>query len=184
MQPRTSSSNYASCYAGGLGTGYSDLDMSYKVDLLKTQAFNVFALSTRYFMSPAHNIYLQLQQQQLQQSHTRPKTLTGFGPAGYEQQFLKDNLVDASVGSCKSLVLAGKHTSLNSMAKLNFYSAPYILAPSTIASSTVALTAANLFFKNAEASSMPTNQAVSTAATPTAAKTSTAVQAQQNNGNT
>lgn len=36
---------------------------------------------------------------------------------------------------------------LHQMKKLNFYSAPYILAPSTIPSLTVALTAANLFFK-------------------------------------
>ena len=37
---------------------------------------------------------------------------------------------------------------LNQMMKqLNFYSAPYILAPSTIASATVALAASNLFFK-------------------------------------
>lgn len=152
MQPCTSSSNYSSCFAGGFGTGSSDLDMDYKLSLLKLQAFNTFALSRRYFMSPAHNYYMQLQQQQLQQACTKPKTLTGFGPAGYEQRLLRDNLMldesskagNATGSSCNGPL------NLHQMKKMNFYCAPYILAPATIASSTVALAASHLFFKNLE----------------------------------
>ena len=148
MQLSTSSSNYSSCFAGGFDTSNSDLDMNYKLSVLKRQAFNTFALSRRYFMSPAHNFYMQLQQQQLQQKCTRPNTLTGFGPAGYEQRMLRDILMDDVSG--KAISNINNLTNLSQMKKLNFYSAPYILAPGTIASSTVAFAASNLFFKNTD----------------------------------
>lgn len=147
MQLGTSGSNFSSCFAGGYGTGCSDLDMDYKLSFLKLQAFNTFSLSRRYFMSPAHNFYMQLQQQQLQQVCTKPKTLTHFGPAGYEEQMLKNILLDDV--SAQALV-SGASPGLSQIRKMTFYSPPYILAPSTISSSTVAFAAANLFYKATE----------------------------------
>ena len=61
MQLKTSRAQNSNCYAQGLGTGCSDLDMDFKLSLLKQQAFNVFSLSKKYFMSPTHNYYLQIQ---------------------------------------------------------------------------------------------------------------------------
>jgi len=159
MQPSTSSSNYSSCFSSGYGTSTSDLDNDYKLSLLKRQSFNTFALSRRYFMSPAHNYYIQLQQQQLQQTCTRAKTLTGFGPAGYEHKMLRDNLMD----DLPTLTLTNKLSvntalTLHQMKKINFYAPPYILAPSTIASATVALTASTLFYKTVEPATPAANK--------------------------
>ncbi len=148
MQPSTTGSNHSSCFSGGYGTATSDLDTDYKLSLLKLQSFNTFALSRRFFMSPAHNLYMQLQQQQLQQTCTRAKTLTGFGPAGYEQKMLRDHLMDDTPALQKSA--ANNALTLHQMKKVNFYSPPYILAPSTIASATVALAASTLIYKTAE----------------------------------
>lgn len=147
MHLNSSGSNYSSCFAGGYGTGCSDLDMDYKLSFLKLQAFNTFSLSRRYFMSPAHNFYMQLQQQQLQQACTKPKTLTHIGPAGYEEQMLKNILLDEV--SSQALV-PGASAGLSQIRKITFYSPPYILAPPTISSSTVAFAAANLFYKPTE----------------------------------
>ena len=182
MQMKTSKSNYSSCFATGIGTGCSDLDMDFKLSILKMQAFNVFSLSKRFFMSPAHNYYLQTQQQQLQQNNTRSKTLTYFGPTGAEERFLKENLIDAaSISAClpKSSFQLNKLVNLDQMKKWLFYSPLFILAPSTISNSTVALAASNLFFKAKPTD--PANSTVATASSSASNKASTLNQQPQQN---
>lgn len=142
MNRRLNNSNYSSYYSSGFGTSWSDLDMDYKLSVLKNQAFNVFSLSKRYFMSPAHNYYLALHQQQ--NNPSRPKTLTCFGPAAYEEKFLNENLMNSAIGVNKPV------NSFSQMHTWQFYSPAYILAPSTITTSAVSLAASNLFYKNAD----------------------------------
>ncbi len=166
MQMKTSKSNYSSCFATGIGTGCSDFDMDFKLSILKMQAFNVFSLSKKFFMSPAHNYYLQTQQQQLQQNNTRSKTLTYFGPTGAEEHFLKENLIEAaSISTCqpKSSFQLNKLVNLDQMKKWLFYSPLFILAPSTISNSTVSLAASNLFFKAKPSETANSNSASTSA---------------------
>jgi len=133
-------------------------------------------------MSPAHNYYLQTQQQQLQQNNTRSKTLTYFGPTGAEERFLKENLIDAaSISAClpKSSFQLNKLVNLDQMKKWLFYSPLFILAPSTISNSTVALAASNLFFKAKPID--PANSTVATASSSASNKASTLNQQPQQN---
>jgi len=146
IQQSTSNSNYSNCYSGGFGTGWSDLDTDFKLSLLKSQAFNTFAISKRFFMSPAHNYYLNLMNNSssLSQQH-RPKSLTGFGPAAYEEKCLKEMLL-ASGGATGSD--SCPISSFNQLKKMQFYSPPFILAPTTITNQAVSLAASNMIFKN------------------------------------
>ena len=146
-QQTTSSSNYSNYFSSGFGTGWSDLDIDFKLSLLKTQAFNTFSISKRFFMSPSHNYYLNMNQQQ--NNPLRPKSLTGFGPAAYEEKYLKENLLASFIQADSKCLPAAN--SFNQLRKPQFYSPLFILAPSTITSTAIALAASNLFFKNADA---------------------------------
>ena len=146
-QQTSSSSNYSNYFSSGFGTGWSDLDIDFKLSLLKTQAFNTFSISKRFFMSPSHNYYLNMNQQQ--NNPLRPKSLTGFGPAAYEEKYLKENLLASFIQADSKCLPAAN--SFNQLRKPQFYSPLFILAPSTITSTAIALAASNLFFKNAEA---------------------------------
>ncbi len=139
-QMDNSSSNYSNIYSTGYGSSWSDLDMDFKFSFLKTQAFNIFSLSKKFYMSPAHNFYLNLNQQQ--NNSLRPKSLTGFGPAAAEERFLRNNLLSST---CEILRETNPFSQLK---KMQFYSPAFILAPTTITTTAVALAASNLFFKN------------------------------------
>ena len=145
----TSGANFSSCFGAGMGSGCSDYDMDFRLSALKTQAFNVFTLSKRYFMSPAHNYYLQLQQhQQLVLNTTRTKSMTGFGPAADLDKFLRENLLDTCDRKALASSTAASFNTLQHLRKLTFYSPAFILAPPTISSSTVGLAASNLFYRS------------------------------------
>ena len=94
-------------------------------------------------MSRAHTNYLSLHQQPNQS--TRTKTLTGFGPAAYEERFLHEMLLASSAGPGTT-----GPAYFNQQRKLQFYSPAYILAPSTITNTAIGLAASNLFFKNGD----------------------------------
>ncbi|CAF1015787.1 unnamed protein product, partial [Brachionus calyciflorus] len=129
-------SNYSSYYSSGFGTNWSDMDSDFKQSLLKSQAFNSFCLSKRYFMSPAHNFYLNLHQQQAYP--TRAKIFTSFGPAASEEKFLHEALLQSG----------HNYKNFSDLKKLQFYSPLFVLAPSTITTTAVSLAASNLFYKN------------------------------------
>ena len=141
MSKQIALSNYSSYYSAGFGTGWSDMDSDFRQSLLKSQAFNSFCLSKRYFMSPAHNMYLNLHQRQAYPN--RPKIFTSFGPAANEEKFLHDTLLNN-----------GKNYKFFSdLQKIQFYSPLFVLAPSTIATTAVSLATSNLFFKNSSTNS-------------------------------
>jgi hypothetical protein len=114
--------------------------MDFKFSFLKTQAFNIFSLSKKVYMSPAHNYYLNLNQQQ--NNSLRPKSLTGFGPAANEERRLKNNLLTSTTEILREI------NPFNQLRKMQFYTPAFILAPTTITTTAVALAASNLFFKS------------------------------------
>ena len=94
-------------------------------------------------MSRAHTNYLSLHQQPNQS--TRTKTLTGFGPAAYEERFLHEMLLASSAGPGTT-----GPAYFNQQRKLQFYSPAYILAPSTNTNTAIGLAASSFFFKNGD----------------------------------
>lgn len=144
-----SNSQFATYTSSGFGSNTSDLDMDFKMSVIKQQAFNTFAKSRRYFMSPAHNFYLNL----TQQPNSRAKSLTGFGPAAHEEHFLKENLLSLYRHYHNSRdptmpLESAKKLSISKFRQPQFYSPLFILAPSTISTQAVNLLASSLFFKN------------------------------------
>ena len=152
MSNQAGYSQYSTYFAGGFGSGWSDLDMDHKLGVCKLQAFNTFSKAKRFFMSPAHNYYLNLNQQQ-QTGFVRAKSLTGFGPAAHEERFLKDNLLSTLLTNGHTdLTRNHRKLTLSQFRQLQFYAPLFILAPGTITTQAINLLASNLFFKNAAAS--------------------------------
>jgi hypothetical protein len=158
MTNQQGNGQFAAHFAAGFGSNFSDLDMDFKASAYKLQAFNTFSKTKRFFMSPAHNYYLTLNQQQ-QTAFIKPKSLTGFGPAAHEDRFLKENLL-ASVNQEPSG--AGPKLTLSRFRQLQFYAPLFILAPSTITTQTINMLASNLFFKNGAGNTEANCKALST----------------------
>ncbi len=146
MTNQVNSSQFSSYFAAGFGSNASDLDMDFKMSVCKLQAFNTFSKAKRFFMSPAHNYYLNLNQQQ-QTGFVKAKSLTGFGPAAQEDRFLKENLL-SSLHELHGVTTPPSKLALNRFRQLQFYAPLFILAPSTITTQAINLLASNLFFKN------------------------------------
>ncbi len=143
---QVNSSQFSSYFAAGFGSNSSDLDMDFKASVCKLQAFNTFSKAKRFFMSPAHNYYLNLNQQQ-QTGFVKAKSLTGFGPAAQEDRFLKENLLN-SLHELPGVTTAANKLTLSRFRQLQFYAPLFVLAPSTITTQAINLLASNLFFKN------------------------------------